>query len=268
VNGQWSPEICALVPDDFDDVCAAARGFASGDYYKLSMLPVANGTVGFLCQFRHSLPRTSPPFKPAEKGVYGATDVSLVFQRNAGDRWLHAPGRPDFLSHDRFPWTRGGIYASSCGIETRDEQRLYFTATPFPHGWRLTNQWQVIPERQREMEEQGSSTIGFARWKRGRLFGFRAEGEGILTLDLGESNGPIELTLNYRVTRPSGSIRVELAGIGDRSLARAVPLTGDALAATVAWSGGTRIVPPQNDRLVAIIHLDCAELFAYEVRAA
>jgi hypothetical protein len=268
VNGEWLPEVCALVPDDFDDVCAAARGFASGDYYKMAILPVANGTVGFLCQFRHSLSRTSPPFKPAEKGVYGATDVSLVFQRNPGDRWLHAPGRIDFLSHNLFPWTRGGVYASSCGIEVGNEQRLYFTATQFPHGWRLTNQWQVIPERQKEMEDQGSSAIGFARWKRDRLFGFRAEGQGILTLDLGEPRDPSELRLNYRTTMPGGSVRVELPGRDGHSLTESVALSGDELSRAAAWNIGARILPGRGERLTAAIHVDCAELFGYELRSA
>lgn len=266
VNGEWTPEMCALVPDDFDDVCAAARGFASGDYYKMAILPVANGTVGFLCQFRHSLPRTSPPFQPAEKGVYGATDVSLVFQRNPGDRWLHMPGRPDFLSHNLLPWTRGGIYVSSCGIETGEEQRLYFTATQFPHGWRLTNQWQVIPERAKQLEELGSSVIGFARWKRDRLFGFRAEGNGILTIDLGEAKGPCELHLNLRATMPGGGARVELPGLPGHSLAEAVPLSGDHVSAAAAWKPGTRIEPRSGERLLAAIHLDGAELFACELR--
>ncbi len=144
INGVWAPEACALVPDDFDDVLAATHGFASGDYYKLGILPVPNGTVGFLCQFRHCLPRTRPPFIPAEKGVYGATDVSLVFQRRPGDRWLHVPGRPDFISHRHAPWMRGGVYVSSCATEAGNEQRLYFTAQAVPHGWRLSPQWQSI----------------------------------------------------------------------------------------------------------------------------
>ncbi|MBS3761735.1 MAG: hypothetical protein KGZ25_00400, partial [Planctomycetes bacterium] len=53
VDGEPQPCRRALVPDDFDDVAAAARGFASGDYYGMGMQPAGQGTVGFLWNFRH-----------------------------------------------------------------------------------------------------------------------------------------------------------------------------------------------------------------------
>lgn len=268
VDGVWAPEACALVPDDFDDVCAAMHGFSSADYYKMGILPVANGTVGFLCQFRHCLPRTQPPFIPAEKGIYGATDISLVFQRRPGDRWLHVPGRQDFISHRQAPWMRGGVYASSCATEAGHEQRMYFTSQALPHGWRLNTQWQPIPQRQGQVDEMGEGRIGFAHWPRDRLFGFRAEGDGVLTLDLGVPRDPCELRLNYRTTLSSGSVRVEIVDREGYAEVDATPMTGDALEATVCWRHGSRIDPPGSGRLLARIHMDSAEVFAYEVRTS
>ena len=93
-GGGWSDPRLALIPDEYDDVCAAQRGFVSGDYYGMGFLPAGGGMVGFLWQFRHKLPRT----RGTESGVFGATDVSLVFQQSPGYCWLHVPGRPDFIN--------------------------------------------------------------------------------------------------------------------------------------------------------------------------
>ena len=107
-DGDWSGARSALVPDEYDDLCAATRGYASGDYYGMGMMPAGTGTVGFLWQFRHSLPRTHG----CGAGVFGIVDVTLTYQCGPGDRWLHVPGRPDFLCHQDAPWGHGGIYTA------------------------------------------------------------------------------------------------------------------------------------------------------------
>ena len=66
-----------------------------GDYYGMGMMPAGSGTVGFLWQFRHSLPRKHL----SDYGVFGVNDVTLVYQAGRGERWEHVPGRPDFISH-------------------------------------------------------------------------------------------------------------------------------------------------------------------------
>ena len=60
-DGKWSNPSPALIPDDFADVSAIARGYASADYYGIGLLPVGHGTVGFVQQFRHNLPRRTTP---------------------------------------------------------------------------------------------------------------------------------------------------------------------------------------------------------------
>lgn len=132
----------------------------------------------------------------------------------------------------------------------------------------MTPPWQVIPEREREMHETAYARIGFARWRKNRLFGFRAEGNGVLTLDLGEPSGPCELQLNYRTTTPNGSVRVELPGLDGYSKVESVPLSGDELDAVAAWTRGSRIVPKRGERLLATLHMDSVELYAYGVREA
>lgn len=260
-DGQWSDEAhAALLPDEFDDICAMARGYASGDYYGMGMMPAGQGTVGFLWQFRHNLPRTAG----AGAGVFGVVDVSLVYQASQGDRWLHRPGREDFISHEQTPWMPGGIYTSSCPVEVGGEQWLYITGAGHTHGWYVNDHWQVIEQRKREMIAAHMARLGVVKWPKDRLFGFRADPEGVLELSLRLPDRPVELKLNYRADTP-GSIRVELPGIAGHSLAEAVPLVGDSLAGAAAWKSGTLIAPQPDGILRARLHLDRAEVFAYEL---
>jgi hypothetical protein len=259
-DGEWSEAHCALVPDEFDDVCALSRGFASGDYYGMGMMPAGSGTAGFIWQFRHTLPRT----QGRQTGVFGTMDVSLAYQCSPGDRWLHLPGRQDFMSHRAFEWSRGGIYTASGTVEVGDEQRLYFCGAQESHGWYLDDQWRIDEKWKQQMIEGGMDRIGFAHWPKDRLFGFRADPEGILELNLGEVHGPCELLLNYK-TEPGGSVRVELPDCAGYGLADATPLAGDQVAAVIAWGGKTRISPQPGKPLLARLHLERAEVYAYEV---
>ena len=261
-DGEWTDGHSALVPDEFDDVCAVARGFASGDYYGMGMMPAGSGTVGFIWQFRHTLPRT----QDRESGVFGPVDVSLAYQAKQGDRWLHLPGRHDFLSHHAYRWLRGGIYTSSGTVEAGGKQYIYFSAAQESHGWYLDNNWQINDRWKQTLIEEGMDRIGLAHWPKERLFGFRADPEGMLTLDLGEIDEPSELALNYKV-ETGGSIRVELSDVAGHGLDSAVPLTGDHLNTPVAWTGGTKIAPPPGQRVTAKLHMARAEVYAYEVRS-
>jgi hypothetical protein len=261
--GVYSEATAALLPDEFDDICAVSRGFVSGDYYGMGMMPAGSGTVGFLWQFRHTLPRT----RGAQTGVFGTMDVSLAYQQNPSDRWLHSFGRKDFLSHTALPWSRGGIYTASGVVAHGDEQRLYFCGSLESHGWYLDDQWQ-INERWVNLtilEHGGMDRIGFAYWPQDRLFGFRSDPEGSLELDLGEPDGPCELWLNYKTLR-DGAIHVELPGREKHTLADAVALTGDQTASVAAWQAGTQIMPAPGQPLVVRLHLARADVYAYELR--
>ena len=260
VDGVWSDAHVALVPDEYDDIAAGARGFASGDYYGMGMMPAGSGTVGFLWQFRHSLPRTAG----SGAGVFGVVDVTLAYQGARGDRWLHVPGRPDFVSHTDPSWGQGGVYTASSPVEVGDEQRLYFSGSLHTHGWYVDERWQIDDVLKQELIENGICRIGFASWPRWRLFGFRSDPRGALDLDLGRLAVDSQLHLNYRC-EPGGSVRAEVLNRDDRSLADAVPLTGDQLAAPVGWRSGRVIAAdPDADRVVRL-HLDRAEVYAYDV---
>ncbi len=262
--GQWSADHSALVPDDYDDICAMGRGFASADYYGMAMLPAGGGTAGFIWQFRHTLPRTGG----AGAGVFGATDVTLAYQAGPGDRWLHQPGRPDFISHGALPWTDGGTYTAAASVMAGDEQRLYFCGALHSHGWYVDENWKISEPHKATMIAEGFGRIGFASWPCWRLFGFRGDPVGALSLALPPPSRAVSLHLNCEA-EPGGSVRVELPGRAGFGVGEAVPLAGDQLAAPVAWTGGTTIVPvPGATHLSVRLHLDRATVWAWELRDA
>jgi len=259
-DGQWTEARAALVPDEYDDITAGARGFVSGDYYGMGMMPAGNGTVGFIWQFRHQMPRTTG----TGAGVFGIVDVSLAYQAGHGDRWMHLPGRPDFIAHDDPAFGGGCIYTASCPIDVGDEQWLYFSAFPRTHGWYVNEKWQRDDALMQTLIDEGMYRIGIARWPKWRLFGFRSDPRGTLDIKLGRLTDPCELRLNYHC-EPGGSIRAELLNHDEYSLEQAVALTGDELHAPVTWACGA-VLPahPQAGSTVRL-HLDRAEVYAYEL---
>jgi hypothetical protein len=107
--------------------------------------------------------------------------------------------------------------------------------------------------------------LGFAYWPRDRLFGFRSDAEGVLELDLGETQERCELLLNYKA-RSGGSIRVELPDRPGYELADAIPLEGDEVAGVVAWRSGAQISPLPDKPLIIRLHVDQADVYAYALR--
>ena len=112
--------------------------------------------------------------------------------------------------------------------------------------------------------DEGMYRIGIARWPKWRLFGFRSDPRGTLDIKLGRLTAPCELRLNYRC-EPGGRIRAELLNHDEYTLEQAVALSGDELHAPVAWTDGT-VLPatPEGDTVVRL-HLDLAEIYAYEL---
>ena len=262
-DGVYSDAVSALYPDEFDDVCAATRGRASCDYYGMGMLGAGSGTVGFLWNYWHDLPYTWD----SRFALYGTSDVTLVYQPEAGGRWMHVPGRPNFIDHSLHPWMSGWINTASCPIEMGDEHWLYFSGVPISHGFYLDERWQNIDRWTEWTTRYGKGGISFARWPKWRLFGFESDPEGSFTIDLGRVSEPSELILNYR-TRPGGSLHVELADTAGRALEDSVELSSDEIEGRAAWRDGTVIAPSGGAPVRATLHLACAAVYAYELRAA
>ncbi len=271
-NGAWGDPVCALVPDEFDDVAALARGCRSTDYYYVGLLPAGSGTVGLLNNFRHTLPLSAAA--PEHYAIYGTSDISLVYQARPGDRWLHAPGRRIFLEAGTRPWCAGWLGCAAT-VRTDREHLFFLSGQANTHAWHLDPNWQVREEwEEARREGEQASGIGVARLPLWRFFGWRSDPEGVLEVELGEISEPSLLRLNYAA--PRGQVRVQLfarttrADLGEmtgRSAdADVVPLTGDALAEPVRWRQGAVIAPVQGRRIVARITLRNAAVYAWELR--
>ena len=262
--GRWSEAHSALLPDEYDDIAAGSRGFASGDYYGMGMMPAGSGTVGFLWQFRHSLPRSAG----SEVGVFGVIDVTLAYQAGRKDRWVHVPGRPDFINNTDPSFGNGVIYTSSCPVTVGDEQWLYFSAYPRSHAWYLDEKWQKDEVLLQAVIEEGIARIGVARWPKWRVFGFRSDPKGTLTLKLDGIREPCRLLLNYECER-GGSVRISLGDVPGRTEENSIPLTGSSLNAGATWSDGDILVPRLEGQSVeATLHLDRASVYAYQILPA
>jgi hypothetical protein len=197
-------------------------------------------------------------------------DVGLVYQSGEGDCWRHVAGRPDFIAHGTVPWTRGCIYTAANVVEVGDEHRLYLTGTPHSHGWYLDAEWKRLDDRMQQLIDEGLARIGFARWPKWRLFGFRADPTGSLDIELGEVAEPSTLVLNYE-TESGGNIRSELLSggepVGGRSKDESVALTGDAISNPVAWKDGSAIARSSGKPLSVRLYLESATVYAFDLVA-
>jgi hypothetical protein len=220
--------------------------------------------VGFIWQFRHSLPRT----KGSEAGVFGIVDCSLAYQATPGARWVHAYGREDFIGYRDMSWGTGGVYTASCPVDVPNAQRLYFCAARHTHGWYLDSEWNRQAKRKQQLTGEGLARIGYAEWPQDRLVGFRSDPEGVLELKLPAPREPAELRLNYGC-EDAGRIRVELPDVAGRGLGEADTLLGDHFDAAATWSGDSvlPVVQAADGGLRVRIHMDEATLYAYELRS-
>ncbi|MBL7044493.1 MAG: hypothetical protein ISR77_38055 [Pirellulaceae bacterium] len=254
-DGRWSEAHSALLPDELADTDARSRGYPVGDYYGMGMMPAGSGTVGFLWQFRHS-------------GMHGVNDVTLVYQAGRGEHWEHVPGRPDFISHADPSFGQGTVYTSSCPVTVGDEQWLYFTAYTRIHGWYINNKGRIDDKRMQTVIDEGLSRIGVARWPKWRLFGFRSDPKGSLTLKLDGVREPCRLLLNYECEQ-GGSVRISLEDVPGRTEKNSIPLTGSSLDAAATWIDGDVLAPrPKGQSVEATLHMDRASVYAYQVLPA
>lgn len=261
IDGQYSSLSSALYPDEFDDVCAATRGHFTGDYYGMAMMPAGLGTVGFVWNFWHDLPYSH--FYPY--GVHGHSDITLTYQEKPGDRWLHVPGRPDFISRADLPLSSqmGWIYSSSTPVLVGDEHRLYFSSTNFEHFRNRDNQGQPVEKWDQWIREHGHTAMTFASWPCYRLFGFQTPRDASFDITLPMTDEPVKLYLNY-VTTGTGSVRVSRAGDGRYTLASACPLTGDATRGHVQWKDESNLHPDAQGMITFTVHIERAIVYAYE----
>jgi len=270
-SSEWTREgatepVSALVPDEYDDIAAAARGFNTGDYYGIGMMPTPGPTIGFLWHFRHQFPYLSDTRN--QFGNFGRTDIALVYQHERGGRWTHFPGRPDWLTPERMPaWARGCLYTASSPIDVGEESWLYFTGDAHRHGWFLNHQWKRDPQLKAMMDPGGFTHIGLAKWPKDRLLGYHAP--LLERLELAPRDGAENrLALNV-ATRSDGFVRAALVNrldgkpIEGFDFEDSVPINGDHREAAVRWQGKDAF-PAADVPLAVMLEISKGRLYAFD----
>jgi hypothetical protein len=113
--------------------------------------------------------------------------------------------------------------------------------------------------------DEGISRIGVARWPKWRLFGFRSDSQGALTLSLDDIKEPSRLLLNYECEQ-GGSVRIALEDVLERTEENSVPLTGSRFDAAATWSDGDVLTRrPEGQPVKVTLHLDRASVYAYQI---
>lgn len=267
-QGQLSEPVSAFIPDEFDDLHARSRGFCSADYYGVALMPTPGPTLGILWNFRHLPPLGYHAPQMLHYGWIGSVDLSIICQPERGGRWLHLPGRPDWLAAaDAPPWARGALYTASSPIEVGDETWLYFTGTLDQHG-RCGYGADEEAWRRGQVERGGFARIGLLRWPRHRLIGYRAYLPERLQLAPRRAvDGPGRLILNA-ITQPGGQIRAALLDpsmkpLPGYALDDCDPVVGDYLEIEVHWRG-KETFPTAANAFAAEIELCNATLYAFD----
>lgn len=231
-----------------------------------------NGMVGFLWKFWHALPYTNR--FGLNLALFGKSDIGIVYQPEAGGRWLHLAGRADFISIDALPWTCGWINSASNVIDVGEEHRLYFSGRIYSHGYSLDENWARDPKLLEYMKQHPVSGITFAIWPKWRLFGFEADPEAGFTIRLGRIEKPVHVLLNYESIKPGGHIRASAqVDEGDiikkdkektiHKLEDSLSLTGDGLAGRLTWKTGDIITPTRSATIT--LHMTNARVYSYDV---
>ena len=145
-----------------------------------------------------------------------------------------------------------------------DEHRLYFSKSAHTHGWYVDEEGQTLDALKQTLIDEGISRIGFAKWAKWRLFGFRSDPQGAISVNI-RPDSPCKFLLNYEC-EVGGSIRAELPGVDGYGSDNSVELTGDSLSSPIAWKNGMVISPSKDSApRTVILHLDRATVYAYEI---
>jgi hypothetical protein len=264
---QWEE---TYVPDDYDDLIAAQRGFKIGELYGLSLQQVDALYLAVQSFFTVGLPLHS---KMAQN-PNGIFHLRMAFSHDA-KHWRFPRGRPSLLDVGRpGEFDAGFMVCESTFVDHGDEQFLYYSGTCYPHGWSITPDFKIRTDIPVEVQ-RGTQLLGMAKIKRHRFASLAHTFRGRFDVEIGPKQGD-ELTINAYC--PNGAIRVAIAeqstpyhvqprkgeSLPGFSFDDCVPFTGDSVNAPVRFRK-TRIADlPKDKYLILRFEISAGEVFGYE----
>jgi hypothetical protein len=198
---------------------------------------------------------TTIPGAPQQRVMFPAvwhqdddTTTIVMLSSNDGRVWQRVPG-PAALNTPPFgQWDGGCIFASPNLVELPDGSfALPYTGYKFPHKY-SRGQWEYRP--------------GYAVWPKGRLVALEAPERGQFTMVTIMPPGR-KLLINA-VTKRSGEIRVQVDGVGGRSLDDCDPIIGDQYRREVTWKGKADLGHENNKPIRLRFRMEKAQLFGLE----
>ena len=181
-------------------------------------------------------------------GSVDDTTRIVMASSHDGKTWHWVPGG-DILRTGPFGrWDGGCVWATPDLIE-------------LPNGdWALPYLAHTFPHKYPRGRNVGST--GYAVWPKGRMVAVEAQDHGEFTMIPIIAPGKT-LKINALTLR-TGWVKVEVAGVGGRSLADCVPIVGDQHWTRVTWQGGADLGIGEGQPVTLRIELKQAKVFGLE----
>lgn len=264
---QWQE---TWVPDDYDDLIAAQKGFKIGELYGYTLYQVDTLYLAVQSILNVGLPIRNKMSQNAN----GVFHLRMAFSHDA-THWRFPRGRPSLMEVGRpGEFDAGIMICESTLVDHGEDQFLYYSGTRYPHGWSITPEFRIRQDIPIEAQ-RGSQLLGLARIKRDRFASLAVSWKGVFDVEVGSRQGD-ELTLNARC--PNGAVRVAIAeqrsphhveprksdhlpGFGFDDC---VPFTGDAVRAPVRFRRARVADLPRDTTLILRCEVTSGEIFGYE----
>lgn len=165
-----------------------------------------------------------------------------------GQNWYWVPGGDLLATAEYGQWNGGCIWALPNLIE-------------LPNGdWALPYAAHNVPHKYPRGQRKGG--LGYAVWPKGRMVALEAANRGQFTLmPLMAPGGKLKINA---VTKPTGSVLVEVAGDSSRSFEKCARLFGDLAWSTVRWGDKSDLGTKPGHAVILRFQLDKAELYGIE----
>lgn len=269
-NGPFNWNEC-FVADDYDDMIARQRGFLITDFYGVTVHRVGNLYIAVQNVFCIGLPlRNCFAQNPS-----GFSYFRLAYSHN-GFHWRYLAGRKPFLElGEPGEFDSGFMCPGGNLLEKQDDIFLYYSGTPFMHGWCIDENFRFrkdIPLGEQEDEY----FIGLAKIKRDRYASLYASHRARFSIDPQVSGmsplfvNPEKSTFYVNVNCPYGYLKAAIIDsqthkpLSGFNFDDCVPITGDHLRAQVAYRNKKISDIPPDKGIYLAFELYRGEIFSYE----